>query len=311
MQCSTVPSAVKLLALLAGALSIELLIIFIILKVDGRTGVAHWSWTLLLVIPLGAAAVCALVWLTVHYVSTLADNLQSVDNLDPKEYLRNRSYVNVFHIDNYSEASVFRESLLVICYLAFFSYGVVVYTTSCSGCNTPYKMMSIGVTICYGFRLILLGYMCTLKYAHFRVITKEVFAYQHGFDQVGESRMFNEVIPDLYWPKNEWWWWITRIDFGVFLITVMFAVIGTLWIASNECALKCNRLFHYCQYLLVGMYVVEGLYIVTALLLRFYKRSSGVEAIQNLFNQLIEKDATDPTLQQAMDDKAMVAKQKN
>jgi len=313
MQCSTLPSAVKLLALLTGALSLELMIIFIILKLDGRTAVHHWSWMLLIVIPLATTAACALIWLTVHYVSTLAENQQDATKVDKKEYLRNRSYVNVLAVDTYSETSVFRDALLVFCYLALLSYGVVAYTTPCTSCNTPYKILSIAVTLCYGIRIFLLGYTCTLKYAYFKVVTKEVFAYQSGFDQVGESRMFNDVLPDLGWPKDDedggcgsrgWWWWVTRIDFGIFLMTVLFAVVGTLWIVSNECALKCNRLFHYCQYLLLGMYVVEGLYIVTALLLRYYKRSSGVESLQNLFNYLIQQDRDAINKQKALDDKA-------
>jgi len=306
MQCS-LPSAVKLLALLTGALSLELMIIFIILKVDGRTAVQQWSWMLLIVIPLAITAACALIWLVVHYISTLAENQQDLTSLDAKEYLRNRSFVNVFAIDNYSETSVFRDGLLLFCYLALFTYGIVVYTAQCASCNTPYKILSISVTLCYGFRIILLGYTCTMKYAYFKVITKEVFAYQHGFDQVGESRMFNEVVPDLGWPRDEWWWWIIRIDFGLFLTTIMFSVIGTMWIISNECASKCRLLFHYCQYLLLGMYVAEGLFIVTALLLRYYKRSSGVESLQNLFNYLVTRNRIAVEKQKALEDKAMTA----
>jgi hypothetical protein len=76
---------------------------------------------------------------------------------------------------------------------------------------------------------------------------------------------------------------------GIWAIGLIFMVLGTVWVLNRECAARCTRLFRYAQYMLVGMYVVEGLFLVTWLLMRFYRRSSGVEAVQDLINHLNDK----------------------
>jgi hypothetical protein len=277
-------SGMKLTALLLGGVALELMIIFIILKADHSTAVDSWSWIYLLAIPLALAAVCAAAWLAIDYFVTLAADFPHVDPDHARDFLKNRRRVNVYGIADYSETWVFRAGVLLICYIFMIVYGVLVYVTPCANCNTPYGMLALGVTLCYGGRAIILCYDLVMHFAHFKTITKEVFKYQHEFDKVGETRMFQQVVPDLYWPST--WSWGILIDGGIFLTTVLFAVLGTMWIRGHECALRCVRTFHYCQYFLLAMYVLEGLYVVTALLLRFYQRSSGVEALQVLFNQL-------------------------
>jgi len=259
--------------------------------------VSAWSWTLLLVVPVVVAGASALIWLGIHYFSTLAAEQQDVEEINPRDFLKNRRVVNVYSIENYSEAYCFRDITLFLCYSFFAVYAVLVALTPCSGCNTPYKVVAVGATVCYVMRIALLWYHLVYFYSHFKTLTKELFAYQHGFDKVGESRMFNAVIPDLYWPNG--WWWSAMIDAGAFVTTLALAVLGSIWVSSNECALGCTRLFNYSQYLVVGVFVLEGVYIVSSLLLRFYRRASGVEAIQDLINHIV---ATDRALR--LEDKA-------
>jgi len=284
--------------LVGTAVSIELMVIFIVLKIDAHTAVGHWSWFTILVIPLATAAVCITAWLLFRFYVDLANEQQMVEIVNARDFLKDRRRVNVYTIESYSEASVFRHSLLLVAYIFLLVYGALVARTPCSGCTTPYSMLAISISVCYAVRLGLLCYSVTRYYAHYRVMSKEIFKYQHEFDKIGESRMFNDVVPDLYWPN--YWEWGVLIDAGIFAVTLAFAVLGTIWTNNNECALRCTARFHNCQFLLYGMWTIEGLYVVTAGLLRYFKRSSGVEALQDLFNAL--RDQSRGLL--ALDDKA-------
>ncbi len=50
----------------------------IVLKMDGRTGVAHWNWLVLIVVPIVIAGAAAMMWLAIHYYSTLGMNCLGV-----------------------------------------------------------------------------------------------------------------------------------------------------------------------------------------------------------------------------------------
>jgi len=271
-------------------LSIELMIIFIVLKVDGKTAVANWSWGTILVIPIAVAAVCMAIWLVFRFYVDLAqpDNTDTGQLNSARDFLKDRRRVNVYTIESFAEASVFRHSLLFVAYAFLLVYGALAARTACGNCATPYTFISIGASVCYAIRLGLLCYSLTRYYAHYRVMTKELFKYQHEFDKIGESRMFNDVVPDLFWPS--YWEWGVLIDAGVFITTVGFATMLTIWTSHNECALTCAAKYHNCSYLLYGMWSVEGLYVISAGLIRFFKRSSGVEALQDLFNALRDQN---------------------
>jgi len=283
-SCSSV---VKVLSLMTSGLSIELMVIFIVLKVDGKTAVANWGWGTILIIPLAVAAVCLATWLAFRFYVDLAQQ-QDVEDLNARDFLKDRSRVNVYTIESFAEASVFRHSMLFVAYVFLLIYAALAARTPCSGCSMPYTFITIGASCCYAVRLGLLCYSLTRYYAHYRVMTKELFKYQHEFDKIGESRMFNDVVPDLYWPT--YWEWGVLIDAGVVIVTVGFAVMLTIWTHNKECALTCPVKFHNCSYLLYGMWTIEGLYVITAGLIRFFKRSSGVESLQDLFNSLRNKN---------------------
>ncbi len=233
-----------------------------------------------------------------------ADAQSDVETLNARDFLKNRRVVNVYSIGNYAESYVFRDVVLALCFLVFIIFSFFVGTTACSGCNTPYKVVAIVTGIAYLIRFGILWYHLTYFFAHFNTMTKEIFSYQHGFDRVGESRMFNDVVPDLHWPNQ--WWWSGVIDAGFFVTTLALSALGSMWLSGNECAVRCTRLFHYMQYLIAGVFVVEGLYIISVLLLRFYRRASGVEAVQDLLNHLYRSDHSI-----SLDDKTTYTRKRN
>jgi len=277
-----------MLSLMTCGVSLELMVIFIVLKVDNKTNVANWSWLTILVIPLFVAAICIAVWLAFRFYVDLAQEQQSVEMVNARDFLKDRRRVNVYTIESFAEVTTFRYTMLFVAYVYLLVYGALVARTPCSGCTTPYSMLSICISVCYAARLGLLCYSLTRYYAHYRLMTKEIFKYQHEFDKIGETRMFHDVVPDLYWPEN--WEWGVLIDTGVFLTTIAFAVLGTIWTTNNECALRCTARFHNCEFLLYGMWTIEGLFLISAGLLRFFKRSSGVESLQALFNSLRDQN---------------------
>jgi len=271
----------KMCATIMSGLSLEVLIVFIILKLDGFTQLNHLDWIKLIVIPFVIGASFVILWMLVHFFSEGAENVNKALLLQPQEILMDQEIVDPMSIENYNEFHVFRDILVFSLYCLFIVYGVAIYVTPCSTCNTPYTMLSLGIVITYSVRALVLLYHLHHYYKRYTLMANEISNYRTLLD---ENRLFNEALPDLHVTDD--WSFSYLIDLGMFLITLSLALLGTVWVANNECAVRCVKLFHYNKYLLAGMYVFEAGYVVSVLLLRFYVRMSGVETIQTLFNRL-------------------------
>jgi len=276
----------KMCSIIMAGLSIETLIIFIILKLDGFNHLHHMGWVKLVAFPFAMAACFVILYMLVIFFSEGQDNVNKALILHPPEVLQQQDPNS---IEAYNEFHVFRDILILCLYCLFIIYGFLIYSTPCSSCNTPYPMLSLGVTITYTIRAIVLIYHFRIYYVRYNLMAYEVASYQTLSD---ENRFFNQALPDLI--ESEEWSYTFMIDISMFLCTLSLALFGTVWIDNNECSERCERLFHYSKYLLAGMYVFEAGYVISCLLLRFYSRTSGVETMQALFNRLKMQNISKP-----------------
>jgi len=268
----------KMCSIIMAGLSFETLVVFIILKLDGFTVLNHLDWIKLVVIPFVIAMTCVIIYMLIHFFSDGAENVDKAHILHPPQVLQEQ---DPSLIENYNELHVFRDILLFCLYLLFIVYGLLIYFTPCASCNTPYPMLSLGVVVTYALRVLVLIYHFRVYYVRYNLMAFEIANYQTLSD---DNRFFNQALPDLHVSDD---WSISYIlDIAMFLFTILLALLGTVWVANNECAVRCVKLFHYSKYLLAGMYVFEAFYLVSCLMLRFYVRTSGVETMQTLFHRL-------------------------
>jgi len=268
----------KMCSMIMAALSIEVLLVFIILKLDGFTVLNHLAWVQAVVLPFVVAALCVILYMLIHFFSEAAENVEKALILHPPEVLQEQDPRS---IEDYNEFHVFRDILLFCLYVLFITYGTLIYVTPCASCNTPYPMLSLGVILTYSIRALVLIYHLRVYYVRYNLMAFEISNYQTLSD---ENRFFNQALPDLHVSDD--WSYSYLLDVAMFLGTISLALLGTVWVANNECAVRCVKLYHYSKYLLAGMYVFEAFYVVSCLILRFYVRTSGVETMQTLFHRL-------------------------
>jgi len=184
-------------------------------------------------------------------------------------------------IEEYHEAQAFRDVLLLLLYIVFAFFGLAIYMTPCNGCNTPYPLLAMGVVVTYGIRALVKTYHLPYFYYRYNLLAREVYNYQLYLD---ERRLQEDTTKDVHLTSD--WSLAYLIDFFFFMCSVILALLGTVWVTNNNCAVRCIRLFHYCKYLLGGMYVLESFYGLSVLLLQFYQRSTGVEKVLQIFKRL-------------------------
>jgi hypothetical protein len=268
------------------ALSLEVLAIFIILKVDGFSELTRLDWVTLIVLPFVIGAAFVIVWMIVHFYSVGAENVNKAILLNPQEVLMDPDIISVHSIEDYNEFHVFRDILLFAMYCFFIVYGVAIYVTPCRNCNTPYDMLSLGIIITYSIRTLVLIYHFQFYVRRYNLMSREISNYRTLMD---EDRLFKDSLPDLH--ASDEYSYSYLLDSAMFMATLALAMLGTVWVANNECAIRCVKLFHYSKYLLGGMYILEAFYLISVLLLRFHFRMSGVETIQTLFSRIKTQNA--------------------
>jgi len=227
---------------------------------------------------LSVAIVCLIMWMIFHYFLVGQSDSARVSSLNPTELLKE---VSVENIESYHETQVFRDIILLFLYIIFGFFGLTIYMTPCHRCNTPYPLLAIGIMVTYAIRALVKAYNLPFFYHRFNILAREVFNYQLYFD---ERRLQQDSVKDVYMTGS--WNIAALIDLFFFMCSIILASLGTVWVSNNECAVRCIRLFHYSKYLLGGMYVLEGFYCMTVLILRYYQRVLGVERVLDIFRRL-------------------------
>jgi len=251
-----------------------------IMKVDIHTGVHNWEWWEVSYVPGGLAVVSLIIWLVTNLFSSLREKLILGNNVDSIDTLKSNSDVPLDRIMLYCEVCVFRDVLLFAAFTMMTLYGIVIYTTPCKSCNTPYDVLTLGLGLIYGLRCCFALYHLVVSYRRYTTMTREIRSFRHTCDS---ARLYSALGDLQVEVGGMYMFWVVAT---LWLCTMLAAVMGTLWISTNQCATHCARMFHYCTYLVWAVYFLEFLYLSSVLILRYYERSWGVEGVQLLLNRL-------------------------
>jgi hypothetical protein len=236
------------------------LVVLILLKLDGRSRAGHWSWAEITVPTLTPLLVFSSLWFLIHYYTypTVTEH-QSVD----ADRMFFQHGVSARKIEDYHEIVAFRDVLLIGAYMLFMVYCAIIYNTPCTGCNTPYKLLSFGCGLVYALRAI---YVVCMMYADFhwlKLMAAEIRRYQHS-PRENERRLFSQVFPDL--QRTGMLSYAPYIQMVCFGCTFVLALFGTIWIENEDCMVMCSKQYYSYKYLLVCIYFCEAFFVITCLL---------------------------------------------
>jgi hypothetical protein len=135
----------------------------------------------------------------------------------------------VSEIDRYHQLWVFRDLLLGLAFFLMAVGGLLLALLPCTGCNTPYSLVSVGSGLLYFFRLLYLVQMQLSGFPRLRLMMSEVGLFQEFLDQ---RRLFDHVLPDLYAANRANQGWIMTF---LFAAEVVLAGLGTIWVVNANC----------------------------------------------------------------------------
>lgn len=263
----------KVLLLVSAICSLELCVAFAILKWDGLTAMREWQWRTVLA-PAGSAAAAFLVLFLLVDFATTAHGAESRNAEADLEML---ALVPPRRISNFLAAASFRDAALGIGEAALMACAIFVALTPCKeGCNTPWEMVSIGLAVGYGTRVILRAIGAVWQFRHLRLMAAEL-----AFDSV---RLYELASADVYERRPYVWW--PLLTAVLWAATVAFAGLGLAWIRDRACAVHCSTVFHSIESLLPGVAALEAFLLLSAGLLRYYRRKSGAETVETIISRV-------------------------
>jgi len=193
--------------------------------------------------------------------------------------------LEIENLELYHEIVIFRSLLLIFTYGFYVTYSAFLIRIPCNHCDTPYRMMAIALVSTYGIRIFCLLWNLFFNFHFYRLMTTEVDMLKHS---TSDYRFFFKVVPDL--SRNGSLSVSTGIELAMFMITLAFALLNTLWIAQDLCEKSCPRIFHAYEYLQVALYLLEVSYVISVLILRYLKRTLGIEGIEKIIDLVIGKE---------------------
>lgn len=220
----------RILSSVLAALSFQVMFILALLKMDGHTSVVNWSWKVVL-IPAGSAFVfflalyCMIHYFTRHTAFTYTSDAAA-------SYLLG---IRTIDIDGYHQVWVFRDVLLITGYALLCSFGIGIATLSCTKCNTPYSLLSIGGALLYFLRIIHTIYLQIEGWKRLRLMILEIGKFHEFLDQ---TRLFNFVLPDLHQKNKLIQKWISCF---LFMAIVLLGGLGSIWVANKNCVRDTNK----------------------------------------------------------------------
>ena len=250
-------------------------VVLLVLKVEGSTSVREWSWRTVCIPTLATALGAAIVYSVIRYVTRHAAFTYTSDAA--ASYLLG---IKTSHIDWFHQMNVFRDSLIVMGFLILSGEGVGISLIGCKGCNTPYSLLSIGAAVLYAARAMHTVVQAIGAWRRWRLMVVEVGKFQEFLDQ---SRLFNQVLPDLVLRNRSVHTWISCF---VTLAIWMLTGLGSVWVSNRNCMAACVQTVLACKYLLMGMVSLEVLYWASEIYLAYRLRISGVENLETLIDRL-------------------------
>jgi len=277
-----------------GLLFLYVLFILVVLKEDGYSSVAIWSWRDVVMAPAIASALMFIVFFCLQYFWSIrstsifdGENSRRKSSDQRKRLLSetdwNRSQdaisaslhsVELSQLNTYHESVTFSSVLLILAYLIYLVFIAFALLTPCSRCQTPYHAISIGLCITYGIRIITEIIAATFTYYSLRLLIYELDLMQKSRN---DYRFFYRVLPDLTTPF--WIHWMHYISAFMFVCSIVGALCVIFWTTNHDCEATCPRRFEAYFFLTIAIFLLEGLYLLSLLLFVYLRRVLSVEAV--------------------------------
>jgi hypothetical protein len=194
------------------------------LKWDGFGPLQQTCWLWLTAPTAGSALVLLAVWCVIDFLSLApparGDTIVAAE-LDIESLLAAKPAA----IERFHQAEVFRNALLAASYAVVIAFASINSQRVCDSCNTPYRMLSLGLVGCYSARLVALLFDSVRSWGHLRTLVTEL-----AFEPV---RVFETLAADLA-ESMRYSWWI-YLDLLLFAATAAFAALGTIWVVNRAC----------------------------------------------------------------------------
>jgi len=315
-----------------GFLFLYVLFILVVLKEDGYSPVAVWTWGEVLMIPSIASFLFFIIFFCLQYFSAgpvgiisssrvrdesrrIETEVRRFSNFESDSQKRrllsdwNRSQdeassflhgMDIEGLRSYHESVIFRSILLIFSYAVFLVFHSFALVVPCSRCTTPYHALAIGWTVVYGLRLLLEMVTMIYYYYFLHLLITELSILQKSRN---DFRFFKRVLPDLNEP--DWMRWAKYFYWFLVLLTIVGALFSLFWILNNECKLTCPRRFETYSHLTIAIFILEGIYILSQLAFGYFTRISSLEAILNIakaFNSVTASDLVSDDMENDDDD---------
>lgn len=72
----------------------------------------------------------------------------------------------------------------------------------------------------------------------------------------------------------------------MFVGTVVMVAIATFWVEGSACLNTCSKGYHYTKHLVIALYIFESAYLLSVVALIFFRRTLGLEKIDNIMMSL-------------------------
>jgi len=293
---NSVAEGFKVTFALLGLAALCIFSVFALIRLDNdlrglQPGGWALSWTSI-IIPLAVSGFFMLLWLTLTFF--LHTPLAGADYSGAGGQLWNNlmnqllvKKVTTRAIENLNQSSMLRDGLRMLMYTTLIAYSIaILITVPCPKCTVPFKMLAVGFSVAYFARCFMIVWNGFFSYHRYKDMQEEVRLYQEAMDSI---RLNTKTLPHLAssGPGD----YAPIVDLFLWVIVVVFAILGSLWTSKDKCADTCPIGFHVYSYLLIAVYLVEGANLLSKAALIYYRRLAYVEAFDQLLLRVVEYGA--------------------
>lgn len=283
----------KIAFALCALFTLSIFCVFALIRVDNDIRglpVGGWAleWTKI-IIPLAVSAGLMLLWLILTFflhqplagAEYSGTGGQLWNNLLNQLLVKN---VTTRAIENYNQGSMLRDGLRLIMYTTIMVYCItILILVPCPKCTVPFKMLAVGFVVAYFARCFMILWNGFFLYHKYKDMMEEVRFYQEAMDSL---RLYKHTLPHL--SKSGPGDYAPILDLFLWVIVVVFAILGSLWTSKDKCVDTCPIGFHVYSYLLIAVYLTEGANLVSKASLVYYRRIANIQAFEELLARVVE-----------------------
>jgi uncharacterized membrane protein len=261
-------------------LSVEVFVVLLIMKLATNTPVAGWSYVYVAGVPLGASGGFFILYLITRYCS--ATDYEALVSMDFVRTFLLR--LSVAHLDHYHFLLCATDLLLVLPLVFLTVFGALFYTYSPScNCSADFGVFFLGLASVAGLRVLYMIAYHVYGYKRYRTIIRETRRFQELLD---EHNYMRAVLPTLGAAS-----FLLSSAFMPLLLTLsalIFLAMALVWRFSNSCTSSgnCDVVEVSSAFFLYGGFGVEVVNLISAVVLAYWKRVSGMTNVLRLAHRL-------------------------